>query len=172
MKQKITEFFFLSEDDLGDFRYNTYKFGGLRFFLELAIFLAVKRDLDNPKSCISFFRLCRGFLEGIEGLRAYNGYKYMAAAMINFLLFVRLCRFKKRESALEFLEKHKEWATALGFYNGVPHESDITKFINKIGADLDVYFVQLLRFIRENVSIDGIKAFHIIGFLDTTTESV
>ena len=165
MKQKITEFFFLSEDDLGDFSYNTYKFGGLRFFLELAIFLAVKRDLDNPKSCISFFRLCRGFLEGIEGLRAYNGYKYLAAAMINFLLFVRLCRFKKRESALEFLEKHKEWATALGFYNGVPHESDITKFINKIGADLDVYFVQLLRFIRENVSIDGIRAFHIIGFL-------
>ena len=92
--------------------------------------------------------------------------------MINFLLFVRLCRFKKRESALELLGKHKEWATALGFYNGVPHESDITKFINKIGADLDVYFVQLLRFIRENVSIDGIKAFHIIGFLDTTTESV
>jgi hypothetical protein len=63
VKQKITEFFFFSEDDLGDFSYNTYKFGGLRFFLELAIFLAVKLDLDNPKSCISFFRLCRKFLE-------------------------------------------------------------------------------------------------------------
>jgi len=168
VKQKITEFFFFSEDDLGDFSYDTYKFGGLRFFLELAIFLAVKRDIENSKSCISFFRLCRGFLEGIEGLRAYNGYKYSAAAMINFLLFVRLCRFKKRESALEFLEKHKEWATALGFYNGVQQESDVTKFINKIGADLDVYFVQLLRFIREKVSIDGIKAFHIIGFLRHT----
>jgi len=165
MKQKITEFFFFSEEDLGDFSYDTYKFSGLRFFLELAIFLAVKRDIDNPKSCISFFRLCRELLEGVEGLRAYNGYKYSGAAMINFLLFVRLCRFKKRESALEFLEKHKEWATALGFHNGVPHESDVTKFINKIGADLDVYFVQLLRFIRKNVSIDGIKAFHIIGFL-------
>jgi len=54
---------------------------------------------------------------------------------------------------------------ALGFNNGVPHESDVTKFINKIGDDLDVYFVQLLRFIRENVHIEGIKAFHIIGFL-------
>ena len=53
----------------------------------------------------------------------------------------------------------------MGFYKGVPHESDVTKFINKIGADLDVYFVQLLRFIRENISIEGIKAFHIIGFL-------
>ncbi|MCD6456450.1 MAG: hypothetical protein J7K81_06650 [Methanophagales archaeon] len=28
---------------------------------------------------------------------------------------------------------------------------------NKIGAALDVYFVQLLRFIRENVSIEGIN---------------
>jgi hypothetical protein len=53
----------------------------------------------------------------------------------------------------------------LGFYKGIPHESDITKFINKIGDDLDVYFVQLLGFIRETVSIDGIKAFHIIGFM-------
>ena len=114
----------------------------------------MKLDIDNPKSSISFFRLCRGFLEGIEGLRAYNGYKYSAAGMTNFLLFVRLCHFKKRESALEFLEKHKEWAIALGFHNGVPHESDVTKFINKIGADLDVYFVQLLRFIRENVSLE------------------
>ena len=139
---------------MDDFSYDRYKFGGLRFFLELAIFLAVKLGIENPKSSISFFRLCRGFLEGIEGLRAYNGYKYSTAAMINFLLFVRLCRFKKRESALEFLEKHKEWAIALGFHNGVPHESDVTKFINKIGADLDVYFVQLLRFIRENVSLE------------------
>jgi hypothetical protein len=165
VKQKITEFFFSSEDDFGDFSYNTYKFGGLRFFLELAIFLAVKLGVENPKSCISFFRLCRRFLENIDGLRAYNGYKYSGACMINFLLFVRLCRFKKRESALEFLEKHKGWGIAIGFYNGVPHESDITKFINKIGAALDVYFVHLLKFIRENISIAGIKAFHIIGFL-------
>ena len=49
--------------------------------------------------------------------------------------------------------------------NGAPHESDVTKFVNKIGADLDVYFVQLLRFIHKNVQIEGIKAFHIFGFL-------
>jgi hypothetical protein len=42
VKEKISDFFSFSEDDLGDFCYNTYKFGGLRFFLELAIFLAVK----------------------------------------------------------------------------------------------------------------------------------
>nr|CBH37186.1 hypothetical protein BSM_06630 [uncultured archaeon] len=54
---------------------------------------------------------------------------------------------------------------ALGFNNRVPHESDVTKFVNKIGVDLDVYFVQLLRFIRKNVQMEGIKAFHIIGFL-------
>jgi hypothetical protein len=29
--------------------------------------------------------------------------------------------------------------------------------VNKIGVDLDVYFVQLLRFIHENVQIEGIK---------------
>jgi len=80
----------------------------------------VKLGVDNPKSGISFFRMCR-----------------------------------------KFLEKHKGWAMALGFNNGVPHESDVTKFVNKIGDDLDVYFVQLLRFIRENVQIEGIKAFHI-----------
>jgi hypothetical protein len=165
MEEKITEFFFFSEDDLDDFHYDTYKFAGLRFFLELAIFLAKKLGIDNPKSCIRFFRMARGFLEGIEELRAYDGYKYPSAGMINFLLFMRLCRFEKREDGLKFLETHETWATALGFYNGVPHESDITKFINKIGADLDVYFVQLLRFIRENISIDGIKAFHIIGLL-------
>jgi hypothetical protein len=165
MKDTITEFFFFSEEDLGDFHYDTHKFGGLRFFLELAVFLAVKLGADNPKSCISFFRMCRKFLEGTEGLRAYDGYKYSASGMINFLLFVRLCRFETREGGLEFLKKHKGWAMALGFNNGAPHESDVTKFVNKIGDDLDVYFVQLLRFIRENVQIEGVKACHIIGFL-------
>ena len=72
MKDTITEFFFFSEEDLGDFHYGTHKFGGLRFFLELAVFLAVKLGVDNPKSSISFFRMCRKFLEGIEGLRAYK----------------------------------------------------------------------------------------------------
>ncbi len=165
MKDTVTEFFFFSEEDLSDFHYDTHKFGGLRFFLELAVFLAVKVGIDNPKSGISFFRMCRKFLEGIGGLRAYGGYKYPASAMINFLLFVRLCRFKTREDGLEFLERHKGWSIALGFNKGVPHESDVTKFVNKVGVDLDVYFVQLLRFIHENVQIEGIKAFHIIGFL-------
>ena len=54
MKDTITEIFFFSEEDLGDFHYDRHKFGGLRFFLELAVFLAVKRGVDNPKSCISF----------------------------------------------------------------------------------------------------------------------
>jgi hypothetical protein len=94
MKDTITEFFFFSEDDLRDFHYDTHKFGGLRFFLELAVFLAVKLGIDNPKSGISFFRMCRKFLVEIEGLRAYDGYKYPASGMIDFLLFVRLCRFK------------------------------------------------------------------------------
>jgi len=71
----------------------------------------------------------------------------------------------EQKEEVAFLEKHKGWAIALGFHNGVPHESDVTKFINKIGADLGVYFIHLLRFIREKVSIEGIKAFHIIGFL-------
>ncbi|RCV65119.1 hypothetical protein C5S53_05440, partial [Methanophagales archaeon] len=61
MKDTITEFFFFSEEDLKDFHYDSYKFGGLRFFLELAVFLAVKVGIDNPKSCISFFRMCRKF---------------------------------------------------------------------------------------------------------------
>ena len=91
--------------------------------------LVEKRGIENPKSGISFFRMCREFLEGIEGLKGYNGYKFSAAGTINFLLFVRLCRFKKRASALKFLEKHEEWAVALEFYKGVPHESDITKFV-------------------------------------------
>ena len=88
MKDTITEFFFFSEEDLGDFHYDTHKFGGLRFLLEHAVFLAVKRGVDNPKSGISFFRMCRKFLVGIEGLRAYDGYKYPASAMINFLVCV------------------------------------------------------------------------------------
>jgi hypothetical protein len=131
MKDTNTEFFFFfSEEDLGDFHDDTHKFGGLRFFLELAVFLAVKLGVDNPKSCISFFRVCRKFLEGIEGLMAYDGYKYSASGMVNFLLFVRLCRFKTREDGLEFLERYKGWAIALGFNKGVPHESDVTKFVN------------------------------------------
>nr|CBH37187.1 hypothetical membrane protein [uncultured archaeon] len=95
MKDTIAEFFFFSEEDLRDFHYDTHKFGGLRFFLELAVFfLAVKLGIVNPKSGISFFRMCRKFLVEIEGLRAYDGYKYPASGMIDFLLFVRLCRFK------------------------------------------------------------------------------
>jgi len=38
MKDTITEFFFFSEEDLRDFHYDTHKFGGLHFFLELAVF--------------------------------------------------------------------------------------------------------------------------------------
>jgi hypothetical protein len=38
MKDTITEFFFFSEEDLRVFHYDTHKFGGLRFFLELAVF--------------------------------------------------------------------------------------------------------------------------------------
>jgi hypothetical protein len=72
-----------------------------------AVFLAVKLGIDNPKSGISFFRMCQKFLVVIEGLLAYDGYKYPASAMINFLLFVRLCRFKTREEGLEFLERYK-----------------------------------------------------------------
>jgi hypothetical protein len=109
--------------------------------------------------------MCRKFLVEIGGFGAYEGYKYLASAMIDFLLFVRLCRFETREDGLEFIERHKGWARALGFNKGDPHESDVTKFVNKIGDDLDVYFVQLLRFIRENGSIEGIKGFHILGFL-------
>jgi hypothetical protein len=37
-KDTIREFFFFSEEDLRDFQYDTHKFGGLRFFLELAVF--------------------------------------------------------------------------------------------------------------------------------------
>nr|CBH39022.1 hypothetical protein BSM_24990 [uncultured archaeon]CBH39329.1 hypothetical protein BSM_28070 [uncultured archaeon] len=46
------------------------------------------------------------------------------------LLFVRLCRFETREDGLEFFERHKGWAMALGFNNGAPHESDVAKFVN------------------------------------------
>jgi len=45
-------------------------------------------------------------------------------------IFVRLCRFKTSEDGLLFLEQHKGWAMALGFNNGAPHESDVTKFVN------------------------------------------
>jgi hypothetical protein len=38
MNDTITEFFFFSEENLGDFHYDTHKFGGLHFFLELAVF--------------------------------------------------------------------------------------------------------------------------------------
>ena len=99
-------------------------------FAEPSVELKVKLGIDNPKSGISFFGMCRKFLVEIEGLQAYDGYKYPASAMINFLLFVRLCRFKTREHGLLLLEQHKGWAMALGFDNGVPHESDVTKFVN------------------------------------------
>jgi hypothetical protein len=54
-----------SKKDLSDFQYEKYKFGGLRFFLELAIFFAVKLGTNNPRSCIVFFRMCRDYLEKI-----------------------------------------------------------------------------------------------------------
>lgn len=112
--------------------------------------------------------MCRDYLGKIEAIKKFDGYKYSASAMINLLLFIRICRFEKREKAIQFLEKHKEWAMALGFYDGVPNEPDITKFINKIGTGLDTCFIQLLEFIRENVSIDGITEIQIIGFLQHT----
>jgi hypothetical protein len=97
MKDTITEFFFFSEEDLWDFHYDTHKFGGLRFFLVFGVFfLAVKLGIDNPKSSINFFRMCRKFLEGIEGLSAYDGYKYSASGMINFFA---ICAFMSLRNA-------------------------------------------------------------------------
>jgi hypothetical protein len=74
MIKSTPELFFFSKKDLSDFQYETYKFGGLRFFLELAIFLAVKSGTNNPKSCIIFFRMCRDYLEKIEDIKIYDGY--------------------------------------------------------------------------------------------------
>ena len=62
MKEEITEFFFFSEEDLRDFYYDTHDFCGLRFFLELVIFLAVMLGVGNPKSCISFSGCVGSFL--------------------------------------------------------------------------------------------------------------
>jgi hypothetical protein len=52
---------------------------------------------------------------------------------------VRSCRFETRQDGLKFLEKHKGWAMALGFNNGAPHESDVTKFeyFNEDGFELE-----------------------------------
>ena len=57
----------------------------------------MKLGVENPKSGISVFRICRKFLVEIGGFGAYDGYKYSASGMIDFLLFVRLCRFEARE---------------------------------------------------------------------------
>jgi hypothetical protein len=55
MEQTTPNFFFFSKKDLNDFHYETHKFDGLRFFLELAIFLAVKLGANNIK-LISIFK--------------------------------------------------------------------------------------------------------------------
>ena len=67
-----------------------------------------------------------------EFLSRWDTRDYSAGAMINFHLFIALCRFDVRGGLL-FLSNNPAWCRAIGFVNGVPREATVSRFRARMG---------------------------------------
>ena len=90
----------------GDFSYSLFNFGALRFLIELWLFVnnRAKRGVTSP---FYFFKLTSDYLQSTDFLTVWDTRDYSASAMINFHLFIALCKFNVRDGLL-FLSEMAE----------------------------------------------------------------
>ncbi len=91
----------------GDFSYDAFNFGALRFLIELWLFVnnRAKRGVTSP---FYFFKLASDYLQSSEFLARWDTRDYSASTMIDFHLFIALCKFSVRDGLL-FLNNNPAW---------------------------------------------------------------
>ncbi|RLG32634.1 hypothetical protein DRN97_06905 [Methanosarcinales archaeon] len=143
------------------FEYDTFDWGCLRYMLELWIFLN-RISKEGIMTIRSFFNATLAWLSGNEELRRYDGQDYSAASMLSFFLFVKLARMKIEE-ALDFLSSNKSCMKLMGLEK-VPTKGAVTKFRERMGADFNRFFGDLIAHITDCMNFDDLERHHVILF--------
>ena len=139
----------------GDFSYALFNFGALRFLIELWLFVnnRVQGGVIPP---FYFFKLTSDYLQTSKFLIRWDTRDYSASAMINFHLFIALCRFDVRDGLL-FLSNNPAWCRAIGFVNGVPREATVSRFRARMGCDFDGAFAVLVKYVIEMTEVEKVN---------------
>jgi hypothetical protein len=139
----------------GDFSYSMFNFGALRFLIELWLFVN-NRAKGTVTSPFSFFKLVSDFLQSSDFLTRWDTRDYPASTMINFHLFIALCKFNVRDGLL-FLSNNPSWCRAIGFLNGVPSEATVSRFRARMGSDFDGAFADIVKYIVEMTEVEKVN---------------
>ncbi|MCD6455719.1 MAG: hypothetical protein J7K81_02865 [Methanophagales archaeon] len=91
-----------------------------------------------------------------EFLSRWDTRDYSAGAMINFHLFIALCRFDVRDGLL-FLSNNPARCRAIGFVNGVPREATVSRFRARMGCDFDGAFADLVKYVVEMTEVEKVN---------------
>jgi len=139
----------------GDFSYSLFNFGALRFLIELWLFVnnRAKRGVTSP---FYFFKLTSDYLQSTDFLTVWDTRDYSASAMINFHLFIALCKFNVRDGLL-FLSNNPAWCKRVGFANSVPSEATVSRFRTRMGCDFDGAFAELVKYVIEMAEVEKVN---------------
>jgi len=139
----------------GDFSYSLFNFGALRFLIELWLFVnnRAKRGVTSP---FYFFKLTLDYLQSSDFLTLWDTRDYSASTMINFHLFIALCKFNVRDGLL-FLSNNPAWCRMIGFVNGVPGEATVSRFRARMGCDFDSAFADLVKYVIEMTGVEKVN---------------
>lgn len=159
-KEKVNELFDIKRH-LSSFDFDSYNWGCLRYMLELWIFLCRLRK-QGIRTIQDFFKTVILWLTAREELKRYDGQDYTAASMLTFLLFTKLARLNTEE-ALCFLSSNKLWMKKLGFEK-VPAKGTVTKFRERMGADFNRIFGDLIAHITGCMDFADLERYQVILF--------
>jgi|GEM_PF-996224 len=143
------------------FDYDSYDWGCLRYLLELWIFLN-RLSKQGIRTIWDFFNTARLRLSENEELRKYDGQDYTAASMLSFFLFAKLARMKIEE-ALGFLSSNKSYMKLMGLEH-VPTKGTATKFRERMGADFNRFFGDLIAHITYCMNFADMERYQVVLF--------
>ena len=143
------------------FDYDSFNWGCLRYMLELWIFLN-RLSKQGIRTIRDFFNTSLIWLSGNEELRKYDGQDYTAASMLSFFLFAKLARMKIEEG-LDFLSSNKSCMELMGLEK-VPTKGTVTKFRERMGADFNRLFGDLIAHITDCMNFEDLERYQVVLF--------
>jgi hypothetical protein len=159
-KEKVNDLFD-RKGQLNASGYDSYDWGCLRYMLELWIFLN-RLSKQGIRTIRSFFSTTLLWLRENEELRKYDGQDYSAASMLSFFLFAKLARMKVEE-ALDVLSSNKSCMKLIGFEK-VPTKGTVTKFRDRMGADFNRFFGDLIAHITDCMNFEDLERYQVVLF--------
>jgi hypothetical protein len=159
-KEKVNDLFD-RKGQLNASDYDSYDWGCLRYMLELWIFLN-RLSKQGIRTIRSFFNTALLWLRENEELRKYDGHDYTAASMLSFFLFAKLARMKIEEG-LDFLSSNKSCMKLIGFEK-VPTKGTLTKFRDRMGADFNRFFGDLIAHITDCMNFEDLERYQVVLF--------